>query len=866
MSSKTSKRTVFITLFALLVLVVGFLFWVNRCQPIFSCRISDVVKLDSGSIRGKVDGEMKTYLGIPYVAPPIGNLRWRPPAAVHPWEGIREVVKAGHACPQPDAVDPQGAFDSMSEDCLTLNVWTPAMKTGEKLPVMVWIHGGGFVAGNSFHPWYFGGHLAQKGAVVVTINYRLGPLGFLAHPLLSQESSQGVSGNYGLLDQIAALKWVKKNIRAFGGDPGNVTIFGESAGAMSVTYLMVSPLAKGLFHKAISESGTPVIAQYFFPDSYGPLYEAYQTGEKFEAAIGCDGEENPLACMRNKTGEELTKACDIHPEVYYIDKFPFPPVFDGWVIPAEPVSLYRNGKIAKVPLIIGTNKNEGTLFISPIKNVGRYESWASLLFHKDASGVIKRFPAEREDLFEVFDRVYTLALFTQPARLIARSVVSVLPDVYKYQFTRVALTEEGKRLGSVHGAEIPYVFGNMTAAEGYSEEDMKLSRAIMDYWVQFARTGDPNTGELVTWPAYNSEDDNYLEFNSAVQVKSKLDERECDFFEKILLGQDSSISPGSSAPVSVHHEWGKLEEVIVGTARDFILPPWVEGTIIPDFPDPKVIDYMKNHGGEKLSDVDPESSKRMVEEMDHLAQVLRDRGIVVHIAGYLTPEEKKFITPGRTFLFPRDPVVIIGNNIIETSPRALFRRKEKYGIRPILQKYVGGPEANYVSIPPAPPEVEDVGPFLEGGDILLNGHEIYVGHSGVASNRLGIDWLQNYLGPEYKVHEVKLQPEILHLDCAMSLLRPQLGLLCRECLAGDLPDSIKGWDFIEVSKEEAENLGANVFVLDDTTVITSKHHHRIAEEMRKKGQEVIEIDFGEVSKYGGAFRCAHHPIRRVSRL
>jgi len=333
-------------------------------------------------------------------------------------------------------------------------------------------------------------------------------------------------------------------------------------------------------------------------------------------------------------------------------------------------------------------------------------------------------------------------------------------------------------------------------------------------------------------------------------------------FLSILAGCKSSLPP----PISVNHEWGELKEVILGSGRGFVVPPWVEGTIVPDFPDPKVLEYMKKFGGKKLADVDPESSKKIIEQMDHLAKILEDRGIVVHRAERLTPREEKYIVPGGTFLFPRDPILVIGNNIIETSIRALFRRKERYDVRPIVQKYLDNPEVNYVSIPPAYPEVEDHGPFLEGGDVLLNGYDIYVGNSGVASNRLAIDWLQNHLGPKYNVHEIKLKPEILHLDCAMSLLKPGLGLLCRECLAGDLPESLEGWDFIDVTRGEAEKLGANVFILDDKTVITAKEHRRIAEEMRKKGQEVIEIVFDEVSKYGGAFRCAHHPLRRLSNL
>lgn len=227
--------------------------------------LDEIVEVDSGLISGQSGDGYYYYLGIPFAAPPVGELRWKPPQPVEPWSGVRECTEFGPACPQPLLPFAGFEFDTMDEDCLYLNVWTPAKSPNDCLPVMVLIHGGGFFSGSASQPFFDGAPLAKKGVVFVGINYRLGPLGFLAHPELAEESPEGLTGNYGLLDQIAALKWVQRNIAAFGGDPSRVTIFGESAGGMSVSALLLSPMAEGLFHRAIAQSGSPILARYLFP-------------------------------------------------------------------------------------------------------------------------------------------------------------------------------------------------------------------------------------------------------------------------------------------------------------------------------------------------------------------------------------------------------------------------------------------------------------------------------------------------------------------------------------------------------------------------------------------------------------------------
>ncbi|MCK4732340.1 MAG: hypothetical protein KAT65_07775 [Methanophagales archaeon] len=320
--------------------------------------------------------------------------------------------------------------------------------------------------------------------------------------------------------------------------------------------------------------------------------------------------------------------------------------------------------------------------------------------------------------------------------------------------------------------------------------------------------------------------------------------------------------------IEVNHEWGKLKEVIVGIGEDLVIPGYSES--VSFIYDPTYLDLMKEYGGRNAMDVDPETTKEVIEQINGLAKVLEDRGVIVHRTHRLTkPEENEYledVQKGCMFLYARDPILVIGNNVIETAIKIPMRAKERYAIRPILKERLKSGNANYVAVPAVSPAFGEEGIYLEGGDVLLNGYEIYVGNSGRGSNKAGIEWLQNYLGPKYKVHEIKISQEFEHLDCVLSLPCPGLGVICKEAILSELPESIRDWDFIEVSVAEAKKLGANLFVLDEKTCIVDNQHHRIAEELRQRGQEVIEIPYDKVATWGGGFRCSHHPLRRESKL
>ena len=483
-----------------------------------------VVTLDSGKIRGTLVGGVRTFLSIPFAAPPVGEFRWREPQPVKSWEGIRDCNKYGLACPQPKSV----FYDvgQTGEDCLYLNVWTPAKSPDENLPVMVWIHGGSFNSGAASLDMYNGKNLARQNVIVVTINYRLGPLGFLSHPLLSKESPHGVSGNYGLLDQIAALKWVQKNIKSFGGNPDLVMVFGESAGAMSICDLMISPLADGLFQRAVSESGS-------FGDAYplnreDTVEKAEKTGQEIAVKLGCDTAADVLAAMREKTADEVVKAAFTGYDPNAGIKMR--PVIDGWVIPENPWSLFSDGKQKKVPLLIGTNAHEGTIFVYPdlkvlLMSEQGYEELVKSVYKDHASEVLAMFPAANKwDVPVALSKLRTIMSFSAGTLHAADTTSMINPPVYMYQFTRVPDTAL-RIFGAFHGLEIFYVFGNLRAGHVSIPEnktDISLSQDMMKYWTNFAMSGDPNGPGLPKWPAYSSETGQYLELGDQITTKTGL--------------------------------------------------------------------------------------------------------------------------------------------------------------------------------------------------------------------------------------------------------------------------------------------------------------------------------------------------------
>ncbi len=471
----------------------------------------DNPRLDSGTISGLQEGGVRVFLGVPYAAPPVGDLRWREPQPVHPWTEVRPCVKYGASCPQPRQ-DWTGQLDvgEMSEDCLYLNVWTPARSQEDRLPVMVWIHGGAFRTGSGSLPIYKGIRLAGKGVVVVTINYRLGPFGFLAHPLLSAESPSGVSGNYGLLDQLEALRWVKKNIEAFGGDPDNVTVFGESAGGMSILYLMTSPMSEGLFRRAVVESG-PLLDLGLPVNMMPTLREAEKTGEQISKELGCDQEEDQLSALRAVAPEKLLEASSRGNSLF--GPIGLSPNVDGYLLPERPVKVFSEGRQLPVPLLTGINADEGTIF-APEISLEQYRLMASYLYGGLMEEVLARYPAtEPSEVKPALNRLITELGFASSARFTSECMEKAGAPAYLYHFTRVPADPRLQALGSFHGLEIMYVFGTLDEVEmkGLTGEDRSLCEAMMSYWTNFARTGDPNGPGLEEWPVFRSESADYLE-------------------------------------------------------------------------------------------------------------------------------------------------------------------------------------------------------------------------------------------------------------------------------------------------------------------------------------------------------------------
>lgn len=485
------------------------------------------IQVEGGRLKGVQQDGIWKYLGIPYAAPPVGDLRWKGPVPVEPWDGVRVCDSFGPPCPQPKS--PLFTVSDTDEDCLYLNVWSPAKSPDEKLPVMVWLHGGGFNTGAGSQPLYDGTNLAQKGVVLVTVNYRLGILGYLCHPLLAMESPNRVSGNYGLLDMIAALKWVAGNIDKLGGDPECVTVFGQSSGAISILELMVSPLAKGLFQRAISESGS-------FYDSYpmhrgNTLPEAEMRGSYFTSRTGYDDAEDVLAALRAVPPDELIKMAQM----------PFHPVVDGWVIPVPPSAIFASGRQQKVPLLIGTNTDEGTLFVFEKVSTAQdpqaaYENYVKSVYKENAETALSVFAVEEGNVLRAMNDMFTQMGFAAGARYAALCQSKDIKDVYLYRFSRKPSYPMLPLLGTCHGIELPYVFGNFTdwfSNIGTSPDDLALKDTMMSYWTNFARNGNPNGDGLPGWPAYTAGENRHQELDSEVTTGVDLYKNSNELVRKI---------------------------------------------------------------------------------------------------------------------------------------------------------------------------------------------------------------------------------------------------------------------------------------------------------------------------------------------
>ncbi len=479
-------------------------------------RAQDRVQIDSGVIEGipGVNPGVRAFKGIPYAAPPVGDLRWREPQPVVPWTGVRKADEFGARAMQGFIYSDMIFRDKgPSEDCLYLNVWTPAKMAGEKLPVMFWIHGGGFKAGSSSEPRQDGDHLAGKGVVVVSINYRMGVFGFLAHPGLTKESGHGSSGNYGIMDQIAALRWVQRNIGAFGGDPGNVTIFGESAGSYSVSILMTSPPARGLFAKAIAESGSFFRTRDTGDDKLDmPLAKAERQGLKFAKKLGA----NSVAKLRSISADAILKL------QLSSNDFEMTAIFDGTVMPADSVAAWKEGRQSRVPLLAGWTADEQRVYATFGSKRPTAESFIAETRKKygdRADAVLKLYPAGSDDeaVLSAGDLATDQFMGYCTWRMIELQLETGQSPVYRYSFDRKCPIAPGRIIngapatgadvGAAHASDIPYAFGDLAYSPGVSWEpaDWKLSEAMETYWSNFARTGNPNGPGVPEWPRYDKD-------------------------------------------------------------------------------------------------------------------------------------------------------------------------------------------------------------------------------------------------------------------------------------------------------------------------------------------------------------------------
>jgi para-nitrobenzyl esterase len=498
--------------------------------------IEEPVHLDTGLISGVAGTNIavRVFRGIPYAAAPVGNLRWREPQPTARWDEVRKADRFGAMCMQSaprgaPGANPTAKPPNMSEDCLFLNVWTAATSATDRRPVMLWIHPGGYQTGSGSTPGFDGEGLAKKGVVLVTINYRLGAFGFFSHPELTKESEHHASGNYALMDQAAALRWVQKNIAGFGGDPERVTVFGDSAGASSIANLMGSPRAKGLFQRAVGESGA------WMGLSVTPmrtLAEAEQAGVKIAETLHAQ----TLEALRATPAEDLLKSGRAGG-----------PVIDGWFLPEDVATVFAEHKQNDVPLLVGSNKDEGTFFLQPT-TADKFKERTRARYGDQSDAFLKIYPATSDEEANASQLAAFRDELAFVARIWARAQTKTgRSKAFLYYFTHDppppvgATIRGGFGSGATHGSEAQYVFQNLLAPRAWTDLDHQVSDMLSSYWVNFAANGDPNGKGLAKWPAFDDrKSDRPMVLGDQAEVGPAPNQAQLAFFESIYEKEHGS--------------------------------------------------------------------------------------------------------------------------------------------------------------------------------------------------------------------------------------------------------------------------------------------------------------------------------------
>ncbi len=524
-------------------------------SPVHAQITGGQVQIDTGELQGVIENGVEIFRGIPYAQPPVGDLRWRPPQPPAAWDGVRDASQFGHVCPQrsglyPAWIDAHFSAAGRDEDCLSINVWAPAKLGDKPLPVMFYIHGGNMQYGAGSVPVFNGRVLAKKGVVLVTINYRLGYLGRFAHPAMTRIQSSEPLANYGLLDQIAALEWVQRNIAAFGGDPDNVTIFGHSAGGVSVNFLMITPQSKGLFHKAIAQ-GSAVgvdLSQHAFKRGIpGPVEQSREEvgedfAEHFEIEAATDQET--LAALRALPWEPIV-------EYQTKNQIAFGPVVDGRVVVDHIAQVFERGEQHDVPYIGGANDWEWSQ-IAGVPLIGKWFLGGALI-----SGLSDEDLAPFDDQWTrigLSQRYFAEGMFLTSTRYLVKQMANVKSPAWEYHVTYVQTNLRGEVPGAGHGIEIPFIFGHVRdhpewqrpramAGKAVTEEDLAWGDTVQAYWLNFAKTGNPNGLGLPEWPQYEPATDLVMELGEEIAPRQELYKETLDYMEERALIRRHNFQP-----------------------------------------------------------------------------------------------------------------------------------------------------------------------------------------------------------------------------------------------------------------------------------------------------------------------------------